>query len=147
MRGARGFTLFEMMIVLVILGLALGLVLSRGSWRSPGLEARAVADRIAGALRLARSQAIASDRPVYLVYDAAAHAMAVDGGAIFSLPPDIAVAMTAINSERVGNRLARIGFAPDGSSTGGQIVFAHGVDRFTIGVDWLTGRVSLADAR
>jgi general secretion pathway protein H len=144
---ARGFTLFEMLIVLVIVGLSLGLVLSRGAWRSPGLEARATADRVAGALRLARSQAIAGDHAVYLVYDAAAHAMAVDGGPIMALPADMDVAMTTINSERLGGRIARIGFAPDGSSTGGRIVFARGVQRISVGVDWLTGRVTEADAR
>ena len=37
-------------------------------------------------------------------------------------------------------------FAPDGSSTGGRIELAAGARRMQVGVDWLTGRVSVADA-
>lgn len=142
-----GFTLFEMIVVLVIVGLVLGLVLARGPWRSPGLEARAIAERIAGALRLARAEAIADDHAVYLTYDARAHAMAVDGDSPFVLPPETAIAVQSADGAPQRAPIARIGFAPDGSSTGGRIVCARGDQRIAVGVDWLTGRVSIADAR
>ena len=38
-----------------------------------------------------------------------------------------------------------IRFNPDGSSSGGRITLADGSRRVAVGVDWLTGRVTVAD--
>jgi hypothetical protein len=38
-------------------------------------------------------------------------------------------------------------FAPDGSATGGVIILGTPGRRILVGVDWLTGRVDIADAR
>ena len=65
-----GFTLLEMIVVIVILGLVAGLVLTRGPMRSTGLSARAAATMLAGSLRAARSEAIATDRPVTVLINA-----------------------------------------------------------------------------
>jgi general secretion pathway protein H len=40
-----------------------------------------------------------------------------------------------------------IRFNPDGSSTGGRITVGDAVRKIAVGVDWLTGRVSLSDVR
>ena len=40
-----------------------------------------------------------------------------------------------------------IRFNPDGSSTGGRISLIDGQRKVAVGVDWLTGRVSVADVR
>ena len=50
----NGFTLLEVLIVVVILGLALGIAVSRGPVRSVALEARAAAADMARTLRMAR---------------------------------------------------------------------------------------------
>jgi general secretion pathway protein H len=39
-----------------------------------------------------------------------------------------------------------IRFDPDGSSTGGRIELGEGPRKIEIGVDWLTGRVSVVNA-
>ena len=62
------------------------------------------------------------------------------------LPAGMVLA-AAVGAETVpGPRLAGISFAPDGSSSGGRIVLADGGRRVQVGVDWLTGRVSVANA-
>ena len=52
--------------------------------------------------------------------------------------------------QRVGAQMVSparpIVFAPDGTSNGGQIIVAAGPLRRLVAVDWLTGRVSVADA-
>lgn len=126
----RGFTLIEMIVVLAVLGLALSLVLLHGSARSPGLEFDAAVREVAGTLRLARSRAIADDRPVTVVI--VPRGFQLDGGAVIVLPP--ALSMT-------GNGLIR--FLPDGGSSGGQITLHMEQRVMTIEVDWLTGRVQL----
>lgn len=132
----EGFTLIEILVVLVILGLAVGLVLGRGPLHSAGLDTRAEANGIAGALRAARSRAIAGDRPVTVAIDAARRLLLAGGAAPRKLPGGIAVA-----APRAG-----ITFAPDGSSSGGQIDLASGPFHMQVAVDWLTGRISVADA-
>jgi hypothetical protein len=42
--------------------------------------------------------------------------------------------------------LGAITFAPDGSSSGGRVVLVAGANAVAIVVDWLTGRVSVANA-
>jgi general secretion pathway protein H len=128
----RGFTLLEMIVVLVVLGLALGLVISHGPARSERLELDAAARQVAGALRVARSRAIADDRVVTVTFGPGLYGL--EGDAPRSLPGDVAVA---------GVRLIR--FTPDGESSGGQIVLRNGDRRIAIGVDWLTGRVRLSE--
>ena len=121
---AGGFTLIEMIVVLVVLGLVLGLVIARGPARSQGLDLSAAAKQVAGMLRLARSRAIAEDR-----------AVAVDFGTR-RWSDDILV---------VGDHV--INFTPDGGSSGGRIIL-HGGDRLiAVDVDWLTGRIQIRAGR
>ncbi len=141
-----GFTLLEMMIVLVVLGLVMGLVLSHGPMRSRGLQTRAVAAEVARVLRGARGQAIASDRAVEVVFDLAAHGLRVNGGPLQVLPAQVAVSVLATHTQTLGLRLAGFRFDPDGSASGGRVELAEGGLRLQVGVDWLTGRVRVVDA-
>lgn len=142
----RGFTLIEVIIVVVILGLVAGLVMTRGPMRSHTLEARAAAADVARVLRGARGQAIGSNRSVLVLVDVARRAIAVDGGTIRPIPANLAVAVSAVPQETRGRLLAGIRFQPDGSASGGRIVLGDGMRRVQIAVDWLTGRVTVADA-
>ncbi len=143
----RGFTLIEILVVLVILALAAGLIVSRGPLRSQRLETDAAARNLAGALRLARAEAIRQNRPVGVSVDALGHAYRVGAALPQSLPASLAISVTAVAGLTAGGRIAAIGFAPDGSSSGGRIELAERGRVVRIGVDWLTGRVSVADAR
>ena len=84
-------------------------------------------------MRAARSEAIAADRPV---------AVAVDG-------PAGTVSVGTAPARRLGALLSGparpLVFAPDGSSAGAVIGVAAGPVRKRVMVDWLTGRVSIAD--
>ena len=62
-RAARGFTLVEIMVVLVIIGITLGMV-SLNAMPSPRQNLQAEASRIALLLQLARDEAIVRNRLV-----------------------------------------------------------------------------------
>jgi general secretion pathway protein H len=128
--GANGFTLIEMIVVLVILGLMVGLIVARGPLHSQRLDIEAAARGLAGALRVARGQAMAEHRPVVVIV--AANAYRVDRAPSHAVPTDVALSGDAA-----------IRFAPDGSSSGGLIAVQGGMTRVGIAVDWLTGRVRL----
>lgn len=139
----NGFTLLEMIVVLVVLGLAVGLVVGHGAPRNRALEARNVAVEVARTLREARGQAIAGNRTVLVAVDLARHAIAIDGGRVRLLPPEIAMAM---RGEAVGRRTVGIRFDADGSASGGQIELSDQAHRMEVSVNWLTGRVQVRDA-
>jgi general secretion pathway protein H len=146
-RGADGFTLIELIVTLAILGLSLVLVTGyRPPW-SGALSLDGTAGRIAAELRLARSEAIVGNRPVAFNIDLVGHRYRVGAGASRRLPGDFSIELLTIAGERQGANTGDIRFNPDGSSTGGRIVLADGRRRVAIGVDWLTGRVGVADVR
>ena len=62
--GAAGFTLMEILVVVVLLGLVLAIVVGAMPRRGGGVDLAGAAGDLAGALRLARARAIAFGRPV-----------------------------------------------------------------------------------
>lgn len=149
-RGAgvrgNGFTLLEMIIVLAVLGLIMGLVVTRGPQRSHGLDVRAAVATIVRTLRQARGQAISANRTVTVAVNGAQRLVSVDGTAALALSPGLGLTAGSGIDAVPGPKLTGIRFTPNGSSTGGRIVLADGKRRIVVGVDWLTGRVSVADA-
>lgn len=138
-----GFTLIEMVVVLGVLALLVGLVAGFG--RSPGgaSKMRFAANEIAGALRLARSEAIINGRKSELSFDLANRSWQLRAGVRHALPAGVTARLVTIRDEVVDDAVARIGFWPDGSSSGGRLTLDGEGRRITVGVDWLTGRVSL----
>jgi general secretion pathway protein H len=126
-----GFTLLEMIVVIIVVAMVGGLVLIKQPWHSAGLNADATVRALTNALRLARSRAIAQDRVVTVV--TAAGSFSVDGGAAWMLPPEEVLSSS------------QMAFAPDGGSTGGTIMLAAGQRRIAVDVNWLTGRVRSRD--
>jgi general secretion pathway protein H len=142
-----GFTLIEVIVTLAILGLALVLVAGYKPPWSSGLGLKGTASELASGLRLARSEAIASNRPVPFDLDVTGHVYRVGAGAARRLPANLSIELLTITGEKRGASVGDIRFNPDGSSTGGRIALADGKQRVAVGVDWLTGRVSVADLR
>jgi general secretion pathway protein H len=131
-RSQAGFTLIEMIVVIVILSLVAGLVLVRQPWHSAGLNTDATIRALGEGLRLARSRAIAQDREVTVV--TASDGFSVDGAAAWRLPPGEVLSA------------ARVIFTPDGGSSGATILLTVGGRRIAVEVNWLTGRVAALES-
>ena len=128
-----GFTLIEMIVVIVVLGMVAGLVMIKRPWGSAGLDTDATVRSLVDGLRLARSRAITQERDVAV--ETMPSGFSVDGGSPQLLPPH--QALTA----------ARVVFLPDGGSTGGSVLLSTGQRRIAVSVSWLTGRVNVMEPK
>lgn len=139
-----GFTLLELIVVLLIVSLIAGAGAAR--LRASGGERalRAAAEDLAGALRQTRSEAIRRNLDLALLIDVDARRYRVPGRAPRRLGGDVALRLETAAAERRDAATAGIRFFADGSATGGSIaVEAAGGGRQTVAVDWLSGRVSV----
>lgn len=141
----RGFTLLEVLVTLTILGLATVLIVGYKPPWSRTLGIRGAAAEIAAALRLARSEAIVRNRPIRFEIDVDRHVFQIDTGPAQRLAPELKITLLAIAGERLARQVGSIRFDPDGSSSGGRISLTDGGHTIAVGVDWLNGRVSVAD--
>lgn len=144
-RGDGGFTLIELVIVLAVLGLAAALVVGRGNPVSPATQARAAARELAGALRVARADALTTNRSESLTLDLANHFYQVGRQAPQPLPGDLGLGLLTSRGEVVADTVGQLRFDPDGGASGGRVTIAGGDRIWWVGVDWLSGRVSIEE--
>lgn len=142
----KGFTLVELIVVLAIGGLLLSLTPPLITAALPGVELKAGARRAAGALRQTREIAIASGVEATWLLDIETGQYRVeDQGRQGSLPEGIEIKLVTTRDEIRSERLAGIRFFPDGSSSGGRVILKRGEGGLQVGVNWLTGRILVAD--
>jgi general secretion pathway protein H len=144
--AARGFTLLELLVVLVIAASGYALVVRFTSGGVSGAELKSAARAVAAGLRDARGTAIARQQSTALVLDLEGRSMEVgEGLRTRQLPARLDMKLYTAQSEIVDGKRGAIRFYPDGSSTGGRVTLASGERRFLVDVDWLTGRVSIKE--
>lgn len=140
----RGFTLIELIVVLVIAALLMAAVPALFSAAFPGLELKSAARRTAATMRLARASAIRRGSESVLLVDLARHRLELSGYHSLTLPEGVALKLETASRELVDDQRGLIRFYPDGSSSGGRIILSRGNLGYQIGVTWLTGRIELA---
>lgn len=140
-----GFTLIELIVVIAVLSLALVLIGVHGAPVSPATHARAAAEEIAGTLRRARAEALMRNAEIPFSLNLVPGSYSLGNGPRQGLPADIRLGLFTQKDEAVSGAEGRIRFFPDGSSTGGRISLAGGERVWWVGVDWLSGRVTLAE--
>ena len=149
-----GFTLLELLVVLVLAGLLMSLVPGLISAAVPGTKLRIESRDLAASLRDSRNRAIATgenldvridfDPPQYVVAKQKLHTLP-DGVTIVArkhleLAPDYLLPQFGpAHQDRFMVR-----FYPDGSSSGAVITLRRDSLAYTVTVDWLLGSVSMA---
>jgi general secretion pathway protein H len=144
--GMSGFTLVELLVVIAILGIMLGLIGMAGKPVSAATHARSAAQEVSGALRAARSAALMSNRSVSFTVDLASAQYQWGRRPPQALPQDIKLALLTGQQQVVSASKGSIRFDPDGSSSGGRVSITGGGQLWMVGVDWLSGRVSVVHA-
>ena len=145
-RAARGFTLLEVLMVLVIAAAGYALVVRLTGSGVSGAELKSAARAVAAALRDARGTAIATQESAAMLVDLEKRTIQVAGaGKARVLPERLELKLYTAQSEVQDERRGAIRFYPDGSSTGGRVTVAAGERKLLVDVDWLTGRVSIKE--
>lgn len=109
-------------------------------------DLKASARTLASGLRQAQTLAMVSRRDAVLTLDVEARQYILAGETEpKALPKDIELKLFTAQSEIESEKRGAIRFYPDGSSTGGRITVKAGERQYLVDVDWLTGRVSIAD--
>ena len=145
-RGGFGFTLLELLIVLLLVGLIAALTVPAFSGGVSTTQLKSAAREVAAGLRLARGQAIAQRSEAALELDVTARAFRVlPDPRVHALPAGIDIKLFTAQSDLVNDRVGAIRFYPDGGSNGGRVTLAAGERKFDVDVDWLTGRVAILE--
>jgi general secretion pathway protein H len=146
MKRESGFTLLEIVVVLVIIAAGSVVLLSGPLGKVGAADLKAATRTLASGLRQAQTAAMATRRDAVMTIDVESKEFvtSVDPKPR-KLPENLELKLYTAQSEVTSERRGSIRFYPDGSSTGGRITVASGERKYLVDVDWLTGRVSIGD--
>ncbi len=143
-RRTRGFTLLEILLVMVLAALMTGLAAGLLGVGRSGRQLREATHTIATELRYARSRALSTGQPQRFEMDLDSRTWTAAGNHHGTLPSSLKITFDGVRQEQTTARNAAIRFFPDGSATGGRIsVRTRGVGA-RVDVRWLTGEVTQA---
>jgi general secretion pathway protein H len=142
---ARGVTLIEIVIVIVLIGVMSLLAAAAMNGGVKGMQLRSAAKEVASQLRFTRTRAIATGQTQRFVIDPAQHAWrAVDRHG--EIPDALRVTFTGARELQPSPGEGAILFFADGASTGGRVRSARDTAAWNVDVGWLTGEVRLERA-
>jgi general secretion pathway protein H len=144
---ARGFTLFEMLAVILLIGIAAAAVSIPVTQGLASARVCAASGELAASLRWTRAQSIVHGESLALEVDTSASTYHAPGKPVVRLPKGMRVAITSAREDQANATTGRIRFFPDGSSTGGRVTLKRGDREWHVNVAWLTGAVSVVDTR
>jgi len=138
-----GFTLVELLVVLVIAALVLALVGTSISRSVSGAEMRTAARKLAANIRYTRTHAILSKSEQVFLVDTEQRSYTAPERETVVLPEGMEVLLTTARSELTSESVGGIRFYPDGGSTGGSVKLEANERIYTVNVAWLTGEASV----
>jgi general secretion pathway protein H len=142
---SRGFTLLELLVVLVVAALLFAVTPPLVSKALPGVELRSSARKLVAGLRMTRDAALVSGEEQVLTIDTEARNFTVRGRT-HSLPETAEVELFTAESELLSEYAGGIRFFPTGGATGGRITLAGSGRQYAVDVDWLTGKVRILES-
>ena len=142
---ANGFTLLEMLAVILLIGIAVAAVSVSVTQGLASARVRAASSEMAGALRATRAQAIVRGKEQNFDVDTSANSYRDVKQNDVRLPKGLHVSITSAQADQPNDHTGRIRFFPDGSSTGGRITLQSGKRQWHVNVSWLTGEVRVVD--
>lgn len=138
----RGFTLLELLVVMVLATLILSVVPASFTAMVPHVEQQAQVRDLIFALRSARGMAVREGQEVKFTLDLANHQYTLSGSGEFKqLPNNFSLKFIPQFDPVPDEEPVVIHFFADGSSSGGRIDIASDEVRYEISINWLTGKI------
>ncbi len=145
----RGFTMLEMIAVLLVIALVAALSPPLFSSGVSASQHRAAARDVAQMLRLARTEAVAKRTDIGVDFNLEQRTMQMPTASnkrIAKIPEGIEIKLTTTAAETKSETLASVRFYPDGGATGGRVSLKVREREYRVDIDWLTGRVSIDES-
>jgi general secretion pathway protein H len=136
-----GFTLVEMLVVLVVLALVVTVAMPLLSGGSEGLRLQTASSELAAAFRLTRSAAILRNTETALMIDVDRRLFKSTVVSQRPFAADIEAKLTFASGIGSPSSDGGFQFFPDGSSTGGDVTLSLRGKQTKLCIDWLTGEV------
>ena len=145
--GQHGFTLLEMIVVLLIIATMATLLGTSVVGRLDSVKVATAARDLTASLRHTRSQAILHREEKFLEIDLEKRSYTAPGRSAVVLPESMELKLLTAQSEASSDKVGRIRFFSDGGSTGGRVTLISGEREWKVKVSWLTGEIELDDGR
>lgn len=143
-RHEGGFTLVELIVVMVIAAMMLALVGTSLSKSISGAEMRTAARKVTASLRYTRTKAILSKSEQVFALDTETRVYQAADREPVTLPEGMSAELNTARSELTSETAGGIRFFPDGGSTGGNVRLEANGRIYRVNVAWLTGESSVA---
>jgi general secretion pathway protein H len=169
----KGFTLIELILVLVIIGFLTSLV-APAITSLAGLKLKTATRKMAAGLRYARSQAVTTGSEYQVIFDIEKGEMIVESlqeeekpysddyedgeeeeevsakrmkkRKTYTIPKEVRLARVVIDGEEITEDQAWIDFYPNGSCSGGEIFLMDEKEReYRIALEFITGVVKITE--
>lgn len=148
----RGFSLVELMVVLLVISLALVITYPSLSRGTAALNLRAAGRDVLGTLRYARETAITEQKTMKVTFDAEKQQVILsdevgDGARSYSMPRNVRMVRLLLSGREIVEPVAAIRYMTNGSSETAEIVLQSGTGAtLTIVTDPITGGARILDS-
>ncbi len=137
-----GYTLVEMLVVLVLLGMATAVSLPYATTPGQAQKLDATASQLATLFRQAQTVAYITNREVTVSFDRDSRKWLTNNGSP-QLQLDRSLAVTALTIEgHVSEKEVSYRFFPVGGSSGGRVLLEANENKVSVDLNWLTGAVA-----
>jgi general secretion pathway protein H len=173
--GSRAFTLLELIVVLLVIGLIMALVTPRLVGSLTKMNLKTSAQKISSSLRYARSQAVSGQISYHAVFDFEKNGIFIKAEKtqadedsylkdemeatetdntkareyrteVYLLPDGVRIEKAMTPHDEFDSGLFNIEFYPAGNSSGGTVILIDEKERrFYVSVDFITGIVNLTE--
>jgi general secretion pathway protein H len=143
--NSRGFSLLELIVVMVVIALAVAVSYPTISRGAASIQLKAAGRDVLNSLRVARERAISEQAPMRMLIDKNAQTVVLsddfgDGARSYALPRDIRIAHLRQWGEELLDAPLMLRFLPNGSAEDGEIVLQSKTGAtLTIATDPITG--------
>jgi len=142
-----GFTLLEIIVVMVMIAVILGFF-SSGMMKSlDKAKIRAVSKDLVSAMRYTRGQAVTKHEQKTISFNVEDKTYKAPRKKMVTIPEEMEIYVYTAASDIANDSVGSIRFFSDGSSTGGWVKLVHGDKVWKINVNWLTGEISKVEGK